>query len=124
MPFPRRSPRNRATPIEAVTNPEPRRESFMSRFLQPSSVVRQSRETTKHHRREQIGPRTSRGPFRSRKAQPVTDAITPTHQRRPSLGDKIQGFGKRLARSLSGRPAQQSTGARVVTGTRRRNRFL
>lgn len=127
MSFLRRSQRTRANPVEAITpHTETRRESLMSRILHPNKVVRQSRVASKRNRREPVVGRKSRGPFRSNKAQPVTDAITPNqHPRRPSFGDRIQGFGNKIAQSLSGRPPQRSAGGRAVTGTRRqgRNRF-
>lgn len=65
------------------------------------------------------------GPRKTRtRATPVTQ-----HQRRPSIGDKISGFGKRVMGSLSGRPGEKAAGTRQMRGTdgrgaRLRRRFF
>jgi len=41
-------------------------------------------------------------------------------QRRPTIGDKISGFGRRVMGSLKGRPGQQGAGTGQTRGTRRR----
>jgi hypothetical protein len=57
---------------------------------------------------------TRRSP-RTRAAAP----LEPVHHqhRRSSFGDKIQGFGKRLVGSLTGRPGEEAAGTRMMRGT-------
>ena len=125
------SPRTRAARPEVVTTTrEPRREGFMSRLLRPGPAVRESHDVTRRHRREPVVERRSRIGFRSRRAEPVREVIEPHHQhRRPSFGDKIHGFGKKIVGSLTGRPAKKAAGTKMLRGTdgrssRRRRRYL
>ena len=54
------------------------------------------------------------GPRRS----PRTRAVPVTHhQRHPTIGDKISGFGKRVMGSLTGRPGKKAAGTRQMRGT-------
>jgi hypothetical protein len=127
MPFFRRSPRIQAAPVQ------PPRESFFYRLLHPNGVVRRSRNFNKSRATPVVGHKSRTGFGRKRRAVPVretrVDQIIGHHQqRRPSLGDKIHGFGRRLAGSLSGRPREKATGARIVRSTNgrgaRRRRFF
>ena len=128
MPFLRRSPRIQAPPLQ------PHRESFLSRLLHPNGAVRQSRNLNKSRATPVVGHKSRTGFSRKRRAVPVLGetrskpVIGHHQQRRPSLCDKIHGFGRRLAGSLSGRPREKADRTRMMRGTDgcgpRRRRFF
>jgi hypothetical protein len=135
----RRSPQNRAAaPIEAVENPATRRNGFVSRLLGPSPAVRQSKEVSRHHRREPVvgGTRTRRRGFgnrRSKKTNPVANIVDTVRPQRHhvTFGERLQGFGKKIEGALTGRPAKTGAGTRMMAGTdsagrgpHRRRRFF
>lgn len=50
-----------------------------------------------------------------------------THHRKPTLGEKMDGFGKKIRGSFSGRPGEKSAGTRMMKGEgprSRRRRFF
>ena len=124
MPFLRRSPRIQAAPVQ------PRRQSFLSRLLNPNGAAHRSRDTpvvgTGRKRRTGFGRRRRVVPVLGEtRAEPVVEHH---RQRRPSLRDKIHGFGRRIAGSLSGRPGKKPARTRMMRGTdgrsARRRRFI
>lgn len=120
MPFLQRSPRVRATPRPTV-----HRRSFLDRLLRPSGAVRRSNNITTTLKEPIVG-RKRRSPMfgRRRRVAPViqtegrANPIIGRHQqRRPSLGDRIHGLGKKIAGSLTGRPGKKTAGTRMMRST-------
>ena len=116
MPFLRRSPRiQNATPITT------HRRGFLSRLIDPAGT--RSRRTGKITVREPVVGRKRRSPmFARRRRAPIieTKARVPAvvhHKRKPSLGDKIHGLGKKIKGSLTGRPGKKAAGTRMMRGT-------
>ena len=128
MPFLRRSPKIQAAPMQ------PRRESFFSRLLHPNGVVGRPRNPNKSRATPIVGNKSRSRFGRKRRAVPVLGEtraepiIGHRQQRRPSLGDKIHRFGRRLAGSLAGRPREKASITSVMRGANgrgaRRRRFF
>jgi hypothetical protein len=129
MPFLRRSPR-----VQAIPRPTVPRRSFFDRLLRPSGAVSRSNNITTT-RKEPIFGRKKRSTIfgRRRRVVPFTESKNRSkpiigQQRRPSLGDKIHGLGKKIAGSLTGHPRKKAAGTRMMKGIEgrgsRRRRFL
>jgi hypothetical protein len=106
--------RKRREPVIGTTSPTRKRGGLFGRPTRKEKVKQvMSGEPVKRQRRQGFLARLT-GPRRSTRtrAVPVTH-----HQRHPTIGDKISGFGKRVMGSFTRRPGKKAAGTRQMRGT-------
>jgi hypothetical protein len=119
MPFLRRSPR-----VQIATPTTTHKRGFLSRLIDPAGTRSRRTEKITITPKPIIGRKRRSPMFARRRRAPVIEtnarlkpAIVVHHKRKPSLGDKIHGLGKKIKGSLTGRPGKKAAGTRMMRGT-------
>jgi hypothetical protein len=105
--------RKRREPALGTTSTT-RKRGFFGRPTRKEKVqqVLSGEPVTRHRRQGFLARLTGPGRSTGTRGIPVTH-----HQRHPTIGDKISGFGKRVMGSFTRRPGKKAAGTRQMRGT-------